>query len=395
MKDTNCVHIRRSLNVDADGKTRICCMSKLNLQHNNKVINIAEDSIQEAWDSEGRAHIISALESGLKHENCDFCWTEEQAGRTSKRLRDQEIYNIPAFENQPVVLDLKMGNLCNLKCRTCGSHSSSKWIEEEYNLDFKHKTRSLDEFKQGYKTFSQSFADENPSWEVIKGWGNEIKFLDFYGGEPMLIRKHWDFLEHSVATGASKGQVLHYNTNSTIFPEAKVHLYENFKGLDISLSIDGYEKSFEYIRHPGKWSEIKANCLKWIDFFEKLKIDFKKINITLTISLYNIFDLDTIHEELSKLGLNIYLNLVHLPDYLCIANLPVDYKDVVYKKLKKSESLMRDNNSESILNFMMQTNPSEKLFDVFIKKVKAHDSYRKENFASIFPEYFELIKEKF
>ena len=31
-------------------------------------------------------------------------------------------------------VDLKLGNLCNLKCRICGSWSSSKWAKEEIDL---------------------------------------------------------------------------------------------------------------------------------------------------------------------------------------------------------------------------------------------------------------------
>ena len=28
-------------------------------------------------------------------------------------------------------LDLKLGNICNLKCRICGAWSSNKWAQEE------------------------------------------------------------------------------------------------------------------------------------------------------------------------------------------------------------------------------------------------------------------------
>lgn len=69
---------------------------------------------------------------------CQRCWNEEDAGRTSKRMhtlnRLQHMIQDESWDSQakPLqFLDLKLGNICNLKCRICGSWSSSTFAAEE------------------------------------------------------------------------------------------------------------------------------------------------------------------------------------------------------------------------------------------------------------------------
>ena len=40
-----------------------------------------------------------------------------------------------------VFIDLKLGNICNLKCRICGSWSLTKWAKEE--LDYETDNKDL------------------------------------------------------------------------------------------------------------------------------------------------------------------------------------------------------------------------------------------------------------
>ncbi len=389
MNGTYCVHAERSLNVGISGDTKICCMSKKLFTKNGKIIRSTKDSIKDAWNSQDRIEIVEALKSGVKHANCDLCWREENAGIASKRIRDNARYNLEPLKDQPVIMDLNMGNICNLKCRTCGSHSSSKWLQEEMDVYNKKPAAT-----QVLQCLPDNFQD-NESWSVLQSWSNNLKFIDFYGGEPMLLKKHWHLLEKSVADGSSQHQVLHYNTNGTIFPEDKLDLFRKFKGFDLSLSLDGVDKSFEYIRHPASWKAVKENCLRWKKFTESLDIEIKELSICLTISLINIFDLDKIYTELKELNINIYFNLVHEPKHFNISNMPNNFKETVVKKLEESISSSESHPMSVILNFMKQGVPQDKEWTMFITTIKKHDRYRKESFADVFPEYYRLIESSF
>ena len=51
----------------------------------------------------------------------------------------------------------------------------------------------------------------------------------------------------------------HYNSNGTQLPmNALKNIWPNFKYVDVHFSIDGYEKHFEYQRHPAKWQDALA-----------------------------------------------------------------------------------------------------------------------------------------
>ena len=75
--------------------------------------------------------------AGERPKGCQSCWQEEDAGKTSKR--QNSIYKMkqsltdwtPNSEPTLKFIDFKLGNVCNLKCRICGSWSSSKWAQEE------------------------------------------------------------------------------------------------------------------------------------------------------------------------------------------------------------------------------------------------------------------------
>ena len=79
--------------------------------------------------------------AGAQPQTCRKCWSEERAGRTSKRMhtlaRLKHILGEQSWteDAKPLMfLDLKLGNICNLKCRICGSWSSSQSASEEISF---------------------------------------------------------------------------------------------------------------------------------------------------------------------------------------------------------------------------------------------------------------------
>ena len=91
------------------------------------------------------------FKNGERPLSCESCWQEESVGKTSKRMNS--LYKMkhslqkwtPNSEPTLKFIDFKLGNVCNLKCRICGSWSSSKWAQEE--LDY-GKSRSKKKSKR-------------------------------------------------------------------------------------------------------------------------------------------------------------------------------------------------------------------------------------------------------
>lgn len=356
--------------------------------------NIAHDPIELAWNNSLRKEVNDALEKGERHENCKQCWIMEDAGVKSKRIRDT--FERPKDlgdprEDQPMWLDLKIGNICNIKCRTCWAGSSTKWMRETYDL-YTDKVIPYRQFAKKYDNHRKTLSEDNESWKKIEEWLPNLRQMEFYGGEPMYNEHHWNILHKAVEIGAAKNITLHYNTNGTIYPKDHIGIYQYFKRVGISFSIDGMHDKFEYIRDDAKWEEVLGNIKKWQDTHP-----FNSNNPShyltglMTVSLYNLHCCGDTHNFMSKLlNHNVGVNIVHYPDYFNMRNLPDLLKPIMSQHIT---DMFHDKDSATrITNFMNSQHCSPKLWKQFLSITRMTDRYREKSFPDTFPEYFEMLK---
>jgi sulfatase maturation enzyme AslB (radical SAM superfamily) len=146
-------------------------------------------------------------------------------------------------------IDFKLGNVCNLKCRICGSWSSSKWAQEE--MDYGPNPLAKQQlYEGGWPKRHPEFFDD------IKPVLADVEYFEFTGGEPFMIQNHFKMLEHCVEQGYSKKQDIHYNTNGTQLPDQRIFdLWSKFKHVEIAFSIDDVENvlSISAILPIGLW----------------------------------------------------------------------------------------------------------------------------------------------
>ncbi len=100
-----------------------------------------ENSFKSIWQSEKFENLRQSHLAGERNPICQRCWTEEDVGKMSARLRylqdfskqleqiTQKIKDKSYLEG-PSTLTMKNGNICNLQCRTCGPKDSYSWIPE-------------------------------------------------------------------------------------------------------------------------------------------------------------------------------------------------------------------------------------------------------------------------
>ena len=193
---------------------------------------------------------------------CDQCTKTENLGIPSRRMGSNSWYKDNGYDNtttELIRIDFWTGDTCNLRCVICGPHHSSAW-KEELKLP-KHEIKS----------------NINKTWKDLPL--DEIKYIHFNGGEPLLSKEHVDLLDSIV----NKKQVhLNYNTNATIRPSDKLlALWAEFKLVQLDFSIDDIEERFEYQRYPAKWKEVTDN-LTWFIQYCPVNCMFA-INTTLSI----------------------------------------------------------------------------------------------------------------
>jgi MoaA/NifB/PqqE/SkfB family radical SAM enzyme len=231
-------------------------------------------------------------------------------------------------------------------------------------------------------TITFSDAQINSIFEASE----HLQRIEFYGGEPLLDKPTLTLLRKLIESDRSKHITLYYNTNGTNIPTAEhLDLWRHFAGLEFNISIDGIGEHFNYIRHPGKWSEV----LDTVDYLKTTKFGVPTMVFTIcTVSILNVYYLPEIIKEFQRLRLDYFLNIVTDPDYYFIKNLPSAVKEVIQQKL-----LSVNTNSQigSIIN-LLKLEQDKEHWEQFKFWTREKDAYRKEQFSTVFPEFYKLIK---
>jgi len=247
-------------------------------------------------------------------------------------------------------LDLKLGNICNLKCRICGSWSSSTYAGEE--LKALPKTQRKDSFHREMVQKGAWPRKSKTFWNELKEHVNNIRYLEFTGGEPFMIKEHFEFLNTLIDMGVAHNIEIHYNTNGTIYPKEAESIWFHFKHVEIAFSIDALDERFEYQRTEAKWDEVEVNITK----FNALRKQFTNISLQVcsTINIFNVMYLDEVAEWIDKQGFDfVYWNMLHDAKVHSIISLPEEAKKIAYDKLANSKSKHVDEFKRTA-EFMMQ-----------------------------------------
>lgn len=380
----HCVYAFHNISVNSTGTIKHCCV--INGSTTDTVLN---KSIEELSTDPWMEEVRNYFREEKRHPSCYKCWEEEDAGVYSKRIFANQKFNFK--ENDGIkIIELNMGNTCNIKCRTCSPYSSSQWVKESYETTDPQLKSDYKTFLIDSKKYNNSWDVDSPIWKDLETLGDNLVVIDFYGGEPWLIKQQWEFIRTCVKNDWAKNIKLHYNTNGTQWPEDLIPLLENFKFVGIGFSIDGIGTQFEFMRHPANWNEVYANMLKaraWSKNKSNIYFD-----VCLTISALNVYNVPETVEFLQK-DWSIYLNLVHQPNYYSIQVFPDAIKDIICKKLETVNRLNEQvwHQLSGIIQFIKNGKFDKTLWQEFKEKISIHDTYRKENFYETFDEFGKII----
>lgn len=388
LPDTICMLPWISVETSPMGTARPCCLAQEEITDTQgNPYTLKNNSIIEIYNSDYMKALRQKFRNGEKPSTCSRCWNEEDAGRDSKRIhsrvRLKELYKKVDWQNdtpdQLWFLDLKLGNICNLKCRICGSWSSSKWAAEEMDYlppGLNKKTHIAYQWlKQG------RWPEESPDfWQELKTILPNVKYIEFTGGEPWMIKEHWDLLHYADQQGLSKNIDIHYNTNATQIPE-NLDIWKNFGRVDIAFSIDNVKERFEYERYGANWD--KANQI--IDLIHKAKKESNPritTQLCFTINIQNVYYLDELlaWADTKNFG-SIYFNVLHSPEHMNVQNLTDLAKKTVIEKLQSVtwSNIQYKKEIDNLIRFIDSGTGSDG--KTFMTLMKRTDEYRKQDFS--------------
>jgi MoaA/NifB/PqqE/SkfB family radical SAM enzyme len=372
-----------SIETSPIGTARPCCLAKDEItKSDGSKYTLRENTLEEIYHSDYMQDLRKDFLAGNKPVTCQRCWDEEAAGRTSKRInsriRLKEYYNSVDFQNtnpnQLWFIDLKLGNICNLKCRICGSWSSSKWAKEEID----YIPELLDRKTHLAYTYLKDGAWPRESevfWDNLKTLLPNIKYFEFTGGEPFLIEQHFELLRYAVEQGYSKNIEIHYNTNGTVFPE-QADLWANFKHVEIAFSIDNVGARFEYERYGADWNEVQANIAK----FTAMRSNKISTQLCTTMNIQNVYYLPELCDWIStQIFDHVYFNMLHDPWHMCISYMTTAAKELVINRLTTYDFSPK-HRAEVLRIVQFIKNGSESDGQEFLRKMQITDEYREQSF---------------
>ena len=388
-----------SLETSPVGTVRPCCLAEDELTDNaGEKFDLATAKFSTIQNSHAMRKLRQEFIDGAQPQTCRKCWREERAGRTSKRMHTLDrLKHMLAHETdwtidaKPLMfLDLKLGNICNLKCRICGSWSSSTFATEELaNLadgEDRKTNHHYHMLRQG------AWPRENPRfWAEIEQVSDHIEYIEFTGGEPFMIQEHFDLLQGLVDRGLAHRIEIHYNTNGTQYPEHAHTIWRHFRLVEIAVSIDDVGARFEYQRSGARWSQVVTN----IEQFKLLKSQHSNIQLQFccTVNVFNVLYLAELADWVYAQGFDyVYWNMMHEAYYFSISTLPEAAKRDITMKLRTSGSASDAalKEFEQIAAFM---NSGVSLDGQLLRmKIADLDRKREQDLRDVEPEFAELIQ---
>jgi MoaA/NifB/PqqE/SkfB family radical SAM enzyme len=400
--DKFCVLPWVSLEASPIGTVRPCCLADNEIvDDSGEKFNLMYADFAEIQKSADMTTLRQQFLAGEKPQTCRKCWNEERAGRTSKRMHtlDRLKHIIEDTEwtadAKPLMfLDLKLGNICNLKCRICGSWSSSQFASEEIKF-----TRWDEDQRQTYH-YSMLRAGAWPRqstefWNQIDQHLNDIRYIEFTGGEPFMINEHFDMLQGIVDRGIAHQVEIHYNTNGTHYPEQAEDIWQHFKTVEIAFSIDDIGQRFEYQRTNAVWTEVCAN----LNRFRNLKQTNSNIQLQIctTVNVFNVRYLDQVANwiDANKESFDfVYWNMMHDAWYFSIGCLPDSVKAAVGEHLRLANVPQQYREEfDRIIDFMNRGASTDG--KITCMRIRDLDFKRQQNLAQIEPELAALLNYDF
>lgn len=343
---TFCMHPFTGLATREDGAIKICCRSQ-------PIGWIQDESIEDAWNGATLRTVRKQILCGEKPEVCKPCFDLEAQGVESLRQRHingvipesrinlyptaldslTDNYTMP-FEFP--TMEIKLNNLCNLKCRMCNPLDSTNWKDWDKVVPFYKKENNylvptVERLVNKPGQYIGPFDDTDNWWASFEKLLPHFRRVEFAGGEPLMDPQHYRILDMLKPYGANIE--LKYATNGTtlgISQGRTIHDYwPHFRSVAVNVSLDGIHDVYNYIRSNSDFNQVEEN----IKEIKKIP-NVSRVVGAFTAQAGNILQAaECIDYFINTMGIVFYSHRVSYPNCLSAQVLPDDLKALAITKL--------------------------------------------------------------
>lgn len=394
--ETFCILPWIHLHAWPDGRAYPCCLA----DGKHPVSSFKARSMSEVWNGDDMRQMRLNMLEDKPCKQCTDCYEQERAGFSSMRNNMNKNFgqrigivdktlpdgSMPDFRLH--YWDVRFSNICNLKCRSCGSIFSSRWYDDDVKL-WGHELRPRVQFAGRH---------ENDIWEQMQ---EHVPYLDqiyFAGGEPLIMEEHNRILKLLIEKGNTNVRLI-YNTNLTELKykrESVLDLWKHFPNVCVAASLDDMGDRAAVIRSGTDWTQVEQNIrdLKR----ECPHIDFM---ISPTLSVMNIWNFVNFHRYMVDQGFiqakDFNLNILQGPNIYRIDVLPMHIKHKFREQFEQHIEYLRPIDTiqratggfEAAIKFMMSTDNSHYLPELW-KTMTDLDRVRNESIVAVVPELSQI-----
>ena len=397
-----------------DGAIKVCCRSQ-------PIGFIQKNTLEEVWNGGAMRRIRKDVLKGKRPPECMPCFQLEDQGVESLRQRhikgdipEARINLYPDALNDLGVdykmpftfptMEIKLNNLCNLKCRMCNPLDSTTWQDWDKVVPFYKKENNylvptVEKLVKKPGQYIGPFDDTDNWWNSFEKLIPHFKRVEFAGGEPLMDPQHYKILDMLKPYG--KNIEIKYATNGTTLGISKgrtIHDYwPHFRSIAVNVSIDGIHDVYNYIRSNSDFNQVESN----IKEIKKIT-NVSRVVGAFTAQAGNILQAaECIDYFINKMDIVFYSHRVSYPNCLSAQVLPNDLKVLAITKLLSVKSQIDDwdaikNNPllgkvthqqiQDNINYL-QAKDQNNLWQDFLDFNFALDSTRGQNLLNVVPEF--------
>lgn len=344
--NTFCMHPFTGLATREDGAVKVCCRSQ-------PVGWIQDQSLEDIWNGAAMREVRKQILCGERPEVCRPCFDLEDQGVESLRQRHingvipearinlypnaldnlREDYTMP-FEFP--TMEIKLNNLCNLKCRMCNPLDSTNWkdwdeVKPFYERENNYLVPTVAKLVKTPGQYIGPFDDTDRWWASFEKLLPHFRRVEFAGGEPLMDPQHYKILD--MLKPYAKNIEIKYATNGTTLGISKgrtVHDYwPYFKSVAVNVSLDGIHDVYDHIRSNSNFSEVEKN-IKEIQSISNVS----RVVGAFTAQAGNILQAaQCIDYFINEMNIVFYSHRVSYPNVLSAQVLPQELKELAIERL--------------------------------------------------------------
>lgn len=332
--ETFCILPFTHISTMTHGEIKLCCRGQAPRGGANPHVQDPDFDLEAYWQGDYMNSVRDDLIAGRKIAQCKNCWkmeSQEILSLRHNRLIDhgtdpayvqavKDYVDTGTVPFRVPLIELKLSNICNYKCRMCWPKDSSAWaadwdkVQQFYDASTQEYMQNISDITGGKRMMNMYETNEAFVTSLVTLM-ETVEEIEFAGGEPILDPIHFRILSNVTHP---ERVILKYSTNlSTLLLNDKfniLELWKRFKGVRLTISIDGHRDLNGYIRRGSDWDTLKQNIQA---VKHALGDSIIQIKGSTCISALNAQELGrTAQAIMFELGLQWHTSRLQYPDFM-------------------------------------------------------------------------------